>query len=254
MRCVEHVAFSRRSSSCSLCMRRSARQLVIQSVKFYVLMAILGAMFARHRAALERRFSPTVALVVVLGFVGIVAVGRIWMWNDGFDTEAMFQRTDLRLDTLMVGIVVGILAGSGWRFLRGTTIVTGMGFVLLITLMCTLETRSEAINYWGYPAVALASGALIAGVCMPGTLQRVFEMPGLVWLGRISYSLYLWHLPIFVWLKRADLGLSFPALAVLASTVSILVAAISYYGVERRWIVVRPTIRIHEQRDTSRPG
>lgn len=61
---------------------------------------------------------------------------------------------------------------------------------------------------------------------------RMLEQPVISWIGRLSYSLYLWHWPVYV-LFRWTVGIEgfFSALAALAITVGF--AAGSYYFVEQ---------------------
>jgi len=58
----------------------------------------------------------------------------------------------------------------------------------------------------------------------------VLTWPPLVWLGKLSYGVYLWHFPIMLWLRRQDIvGLES---LTLGGGISIMLAALSYYTVE----------------------
>lgn len=80
---------------------------------------------------------------------------------------------------------------------------------------------------------------LIAGVLAPQGAQtrvgRLLAGPTLVWLGRRSYSLYLWHWPVFV-LFRWTVGLTSAADWVAALVLTFLLAAFSYRHVERAFL------------------
>jgi peptidoglycan/LPS O-acetylase OafA/YrhL len=62
-------------------------------------------------------------------------------------------------------------------------------------------------------------------------LRRAFAHPVPTWLGRISYSLYLWHWPVFV-LFRWTTGLEGPVPMAMALAASLGAAALSYRWVE----------------------
>lgn len=110
---------------------------------------------------------------------------------------------------------------------------------------------------WGALAVVLASLAGLGGPDSPfpaallpvaGTVVLTWlapveragwaasgcwlRTPPMTWLGRVSYSLYLWHWTVAViWLWV--FGTPGPAGIVLAITLAVGLAALSYYGVER---------------------
>jgi peptidoglycan/LPS O-acetylase OafA/YrhL len=60
--------------------------------------------------------------------------------------------------------------------------------------------------------------------------RRFLSLTVLRWFGRISYSLYLWHLPVLVAFKYAPFHADHQMLGVL---LSIVMASASYYGIER---------------------
>jgi peptidoglycan/LPS O-acetylase OafA/YrhL len=65
-----------------------------------------------------------------------------------------------------------------------------------------------------------------------GAIQAVLESRVLTYIGRISYSLYLWHWGIFA-LFRWTIGLSEPSTVLGALLVTALVSALSYHVVEQ---------------------
>jgi peptidoglycan/LPS O-acetylase OafA/YrhL len=84
------------------------------------------------------------------------------------------------------------------------------------------------------PAVALLSAALITGLVSgyTGWIAQVLHWKPLVWLGGISYGIYLFHLPILDLVIKYGPG---PWLGQVAAAVLLAVgfAALSYRFVEK---------------------
>ncbi len=97
------------------------------------------------------------------------------------------------------------------------------GLLLMVALAAVLVVAPVALDQSGFVARALA--------CRP-----------LVWLGAISYGVYLWHWPIFLALNGERTGWSGWRLFALRCAATVAVAAASWWLLEqpiRRW---RPVI------------
>jgi peptidoglycan/LPS O-acetylase OafA/YrhL len=84
---------------------------------------------------------------------------------------------------------------------------------------------------WGEPLFLVSVGLLLVAALSETDLARGLASRPLVWLGRRSYSLYLWHAPVIaaaVYLAGSNIGAK--AAAVLAATA---IAALSYRFVEQ---------------------
>ncbi|WP_019734555.1 acyltransferase family protein, partial [Mycobacterium avium] len=88
--------------------------------------------------------------------------------------------------------------------------------------------------------VAIAAVAVIAPVAVEqrGVVARVLALPPLVWLGTISYGVYLWHWPIFLALNGERTGWAGLPLFAARCAATVAVAAASWWLLEqpiRRW-------------------
>jgi peptidoglycan/LPS O-acetylase OafA/YrhL len=80
---------------------------------------------------------------------------------------------------------------------------------------------------------------LVFGIALSGPLARfLFENRVTLFLGTISYSIYLWHLPIAVWINNAvDMSrLNAVTFSLLVLPAVLAASAASYYLVERRFM------------------
>jgi peptidoglycan/LPS O-acetylase OafA/YrhL len=64
-------------------------------------------------------------------------------------------------------------------------------------------------------------------------VKAVLALPPLVWLGRISYGLYLWNFPARVAITRSSTGLSGTAVTALRLLFTLAFATLSFYLVEQ---------------------
>ena len=82
--------------------------------------------------------------------------------------------------------------------------------------------------------MAVAAGAVIVGcVTVPASfLARFLSLSGLVFIGRISYGLYLYHWPLFLAIDHAHTGLSGNWLLGTRLVVTFAVATASFFLVE----------------------
>ena len=170
------------------------------------------------------------ANLVVLALLGVVAA-RVIAKNWG--PEAAYWATPARLGEILVGAA---LAGgcllweqrSRWLGLIG---VAGLGVVLWTAV--EWPTRGGPA-YDGWLGVfSLASAALILGLQTPGLLRRVFSFGPLVWLGRISYGVYVYHWPVFVLASGRSLDLSGWSLFLARIAITLAVAMLSYWLIEQ---------------------
>ena len=81
--------------------------------------------------------------------------------------------------------------------------------------------------------IALVSAVLILSLQLPGAVRSLLAFPALVWIGRLSYGLYLYHWPVFVVLRAHGWNLHAPASLVIALAASGALAAVSFFIVER---------------------
>jgi peptidoglycan/LPS O-acetylase OafA/YrhL len=150
------------------------------------------------------------------------------------DPTRVHTGTDTRAFSLLLGAAVATRpVRAALARLPGRSAAT-VAVLLATCIAAGWALVAVAGSTWlfrgGLFAHSLAAAGLI-GLCgqAPGTpLARVLGWRPLRWCGRISYSLYLWHWPVFVLLSGRDGGVR----AVLAGAASVGLAALSTHLVE----------------------
>ncbi|MEY3092134.1 MAG: hypothetical protein RIU67_917, partial [Actinomycetota bacterium] len=115
---------------------------------------------------------------------------------------------------------------------RPRAVVGPIALVAFVVLCRLADLDSTWLVSGGFTAVALVSAVLCAGAIVPGILRTVLSWRPLVYIGRISYGLYLVHWPVYVWLDGDRLDLDPIPLFAVRLAVTFAVAALSYRHIE----------------------
>jgi peptidoglycan/LPS O-acetylase OafA/YrhL len=203
--------------------------------QFYVVWGVALAVTLRRRRA-------TAALSVALAGVILVAA---WRWisfdADPADVWSHYVSALTRLDAPLIGAVAGICFARGWtRRLEGrgaeACLLAGLGG--LLTAAVYVQPFEPALFRGGFTLVAVAAavavlGAVHSGPCSSG---RILRSRPLVIVGCVSYSLYLWHLPVFVLVGREASELSRPVRCLVGVVIAGTLAWMSYRYVEQPFL------------------
>ncbi len=103
--------------------------------------------------------------------------------------------TLLRLDALALGAAFALVAPGGVVRGRAWLAVLGVGGLVPLSLFAPGTPHAGAA--WMPSLAALSGVALLAACAAPGALPA-WAVP-LQQVGRRAYSLYLWHVPVWVW-------------------------------------------------------
>ena len=108
----------------------------------------------------------------------------------------LYKGTDTRLDSMAWGALVALVSASPaslrFRLLIGSRRVQMMAALLLLGTFILRSPQFREVERYTVQGLALA--VLVPGlIWADGALRRVFETASLVFVGRLSYALYLWH-------------------------------------------------------------
>jgi len=192
--------------------------------QFYLFFPLLLAfVFRRNR----RRVTPMVLALAASSFV-------FSLWAVKYYPNLAFYWPLTRIWELMCGtcLAIGAVPAIRSALARNAASLLGLGLILYSGMLYTVATP-----FPGFAALAPCLGtALIIAAGTHGTalVNRLLSLRPVVFIGLISYSLYLWHWPVIVFdaMGVGPEGLSLNLRKVLIAVIAIALGTLSWRFVE----------------------
>jgi peptidoglycan/LPS O-acetylase OafA/YrhL len=183
------------------------------------------------------------------------AVETFVLFHHSVSTNRVYLGTDTRAQCLFIGsaLAVGLVlltkrshaegrlkegelwspAKSNGRFFCGLAGIAGAAIAVVIWV--TTSTTSSFPYSGGFFLIGLGTAGVIASaIGAPRTLiPRFLSLAPIRYVGRISYGLYIWHWPLFIWVSATRTGIRGDWLFVVRVLVTFAVSIVSYHLIEQ---------------------
>ena len=222
---------------------------------FYLILA--GLFFALKQVAgpqgtVNLKVIPRIFDVVICSC--LAAKILTWWFTDGINSSnyQWFDRvTHVRIDALFFGMWLAHVWHNCWNESMKTRVLSfrylwaGAG-LLLISGLAEWTMGLATWYVFGFVMVYLGAGCLlIASLSLDyGRCPAWFK--GIAWLGKHSYSVYLWHLLTLEWLQPV-LGAGSSSLGVYLMKESVFLAGCWSFGILTARIVEIPMLRLRDR-------
>lgn len=190
--------------------------------QFYVVLPLVLLPLMRF----SRRVIPVVAIGVTIGsFV------FSFQATEDFPSLAFFL-LPARLWELNLGVLLALMPSGGFprRWMNETAAL--LGLVLISFAYATFDSNTAFPGPWALlPCLGTflflfsTSGGLTLAGCFTSARP-------LVWIGKISYPLYLWHWPVIVFVKYHWISEPSAPIMIMALTFSVVLAWATYKWIE----------------------
>jgi peptidoglycan/LPS O-acetylase OafA/YrhL len=210
--------------------------LAVEEHFYLVFPATLAVFGATHSARLR----------LIVGAIILSASWRIFVVGFlGWPGDYTYEATECRLESIAWGCLLAVMLDGAPRenaklgsLVGWPLFILGLGIILF-----TLVFRDEMFRAtWRYSLQGAALFVLVLNLYALRSLRfaiDLLEIKPLRWIGRLSYSLYLWHWPM-IWIAYkvsglelgGDIKMSVPVMGIVV-VASFAAACASYYLVER---------------------
>jgi peptidoglycan/LPS O-acetylase OafA/YrhL len=201
--------------------------------QFYLVWPLVA--FACLKLARGKRW--LIATVCVAGIAG----SAWWMAHiySPSDQSRAYYGTDARAAQLLVGALLALVllhwSPKGRAQRRVMQAIGVVGAVVCVWFFVSVDDRNSDMYRGGFLLFAVAVAALIASVVQRRRtpIHAALSLKPVIWIGSISYGLYLWHWPVVVAVTPDTLGRGGWQLSAVRLALTFGFAALSFYLVEK---------------------
>ena len=147
-------------------------------------------------------------------------------------SDAAYWASPARAAEILLGAFLA-LAIAGRSMSARLWILAPVALAVLAVCIVTFPSAGGPAYAGWLPAVGVVSSALLLGLQVESPVRSALSAAPLVWLGKVSYGVYLFHWPIFVVLNSERVGIDGPSLFVLRIVVTLGVAQLSFMFFEQ---------------------
>ncbi len=203
--------------------------------QFYVFFPLI---FAAVLARLHVRYALAIVVSVAIASAALMAL----IFEPGFDPSRVYYGTDTHLAVILAGAALALVWRPGALPRRAAALTArtadawGLAALAGLVVVAIAATEDGAFLYrGGFLTVAVLTAALIAAAAHPGAtlIRGIFGLRPLVWLGTRSYSVYLWHWPVFMLTRPgADVAIDGVELLLVRIAITVALAETSFRLIE----------------------
>lgn len=196
--------------------------------------------------ALRYKFSNRQIVSILIVSIILIAVHRKILADQGASTQLLYYSSDTRADALLIGCVTAFVYSYNllpFKKIEGYLKIFAVISLIFLIFMNATADASDTILYnqalYSFVALAVSALLIILLVYKARFAVKALSFAPLVWIGRVSYGLYLWHWTIryFVYGNKI-LPESYAQLAFVIFA-SFFFTILSYYCIEKPFLKLK---------------
>jgi peptidoglycan/LPS O-acetylase OafA/YrhL/lysophospholipase L1-like esterase len=203
---------------------------------------VLATLWLARRRLRAERAVVAVGVVAVLGAIAS-AVLMASLYVPGSDPSRVYYGTDTRAQAMLVGAALAVVVTlhGPLRSHRARRVLAAVAVPCLVVVVLPWFARDATAVHdlfygrFGLLVYSVATAAVLWRLAQPssGLFGRALQWAPVIWVGAISYEMYLWHWPLYLVVTPERTGLSgVPLLVVRLASVVVLAAATHFFVAE----------------------
>lgn len=169
-------------------------------------------------------------ITAILSLVLFVAATIFSQWGTEVTLGAAYYLLPTRFFELLLGSCLAIF----WNKLPKPSqlISHGLSIVGLALIIASALLLNKHSSFPGYNALYATVGTAFLIYSVGGIVNKALMFKPVVYTGNISYSLYLWHWPVFVFFRYTSIELTL-LVQIFAILITYLLSVLSYKYIEQ---------------------
>jgi peptidoglycan/LPS O-acetylase OafA/YrhL len=200
--------------------------------QFYFCFPLLTVLMLRRRG-------PRAYYLMLVGLAAASVGAGLLLLSTHALPDRLYYGTDTRAFELLVGALLACAVARFGSPRSRRTIATlraagALALVAMLFLWSTVAQSDRVLHRGGLWVHALLAALVIAAAVQPrGPVRALLAQEPLRRLGLISYGVYVYHWPIFLWLDADRTGLAQVPLSLVRTVTTLTLAVCSYRVLER---------------------
>ncbi|MDO4692208.1 MAG: acyltransferase family protein [Porphyromonadaceae bacterium] len=199
---------------------------------------LLGLLAIGRKLSAKRKHGEHSFVLTTLIALAVLSLASSLLTLDALGINLNpYYLSHTRFGELLVGSTLAVYLSRGRNPLEPTK-ASLIGGIALALLLASFYWRGAFISPW-FPGLlalvpAIATALLIYANASPSPLRRLCSLAPMVWLGKLSYSLYLWHWVVLAFIRYFwGVGVLPLWLIALAIVLTLGASIATYYLVEQ---------------------
>lgn len=170
-----------------------------------------------------------------------------------YHNHYLYMHTEFRMDSIAYGVLLASICelqiGRKLMKIADTYVAAGVAVIMLVIAIILPNLLQEIFRdlLIGL-AILIGMSTLLFGSKF-SWVARWLNLWPIAWFGKISYSLYVWHIPVHLLIMKY-----LPGMWIVSFVASTVVAVISYYWVERPFIRLGQRLQFGSPQRASAAG